>query len=85
MLTPAQKLMLSRAQSHPKISVLISRLDLIVTPSPEFQRNEKIAERIDGLIEQIRMAPQRPRKITYPRKPWDEPDLSNVRAGECPF
>ena len=86
MLTPKQKESLRIFSERPITALLISRFDLVPTPSPEFIRNEKIAERVDTLLEQIKMEPRRPRKITYPRKPWDEPDLSSYKDGlTCPF
>ena len=77
--------MLERAKSHEKISLLIARLDLVPTPSPEFVRGERISERVESWLQQIPMQPQRLRKITYPRKPWEEPDLSDIAPGSCPF
>lgn len=86
MLTPRQSQYLqSLTETSPAFALFQERFDLVPTESKEFKRNQAIAGRVEELISQIALAPKRPRKITYPRKPWDEPDLSMYGPGECPF
>jgi hypothetical protein len=71
-----------------RLALLIERLDLEPVKSEEVLRAEKIEERVEAWIAQIIASPSVPRGIRKDprtRKMWEEPDLSYLKPGECPF
>jgi len=85
MLTPKEQGFLDRFSVTEMGSMLISRLELNIVESQGFKRNVEIGKRIDSLHDQIRVSPREVRKVEVERKPWEEPDLSGIKPGECPF
>ena len=80
-LTPKQKTLLT----SDCVQKLIKKLDCQVLPSKEFQLGTAISKRVDSWLSDIQNNPPPPRIITRLRKPWDDPDLSGIKPGECPF
>lgn len=67
---------------------LIARLDAIPVESQEFKMNGKIADRVEGWVSQMDLAPKSCRRVLRDpgdRKPWDKVDLSHLKPGQCPF
>lgn len=85
MMTPGQKRYWDKAQGRPEFRLMVDRLGLEVVETAEYKRNMAIEARVEGMIDQISMAPKEKRRVTRERKPWDEPDLSMYKDGSCPF
>lgn len=90
MMTPKQRIFF---ESNPSpgtrwLRELVERLDAVPVESQEFKMNGKIAERVGSWVDQMGMAPVRPRVVRKDpgdRKPWDEVDLSHIPKGTVPF
>lgn len=85
MMTPRQRSYFEKVKERAAIALLIERFDAVPIATEQFKRNEKIRERVDALIDQIEMAPKKPRYVFKEKKPWDAVDLSWVKPGEVPF
>lgn len=85
MFTPKQQAHWDRLQNNPVFRKMADRLGLEPTESAEYKRNVQIKEKVELLLHQMEMAPKIPRHVIKPRKPWEDPDLSWLPEGSCPF
>jgi hypothetical protein len=85
MITPKEQGFLEEFLNRPAGLRLIEVLGLEVVESSAYRRNCEIARRVESLHDQIKMSPASPRKVEWDRKPWDAPDLSRYKDGDCPF
>jgi hypothetical protein len=79
-LTPRQR----EFVKDPRLREIIERLDLEVVESREVKLGKAIADRVDGWLQQIHLAPIVPRETFKPRSPWDKVDLKKF-GGKRPF
>jgi hypothetical protein len=84
-LTPKQEKFLEEFLSRPVGARIFEVFGLETIASKEQLRNEEIVRRVEGFLEQQGLAPKEPRRVEVDRKPWDAPDLSGYKEGECPF
>ena len=91
LLTPRQQEWWERRKNEPGLALLIDRLGLELVKQPEVERGEAIQARVNGWIEQLALSPKMPRVVEHERviperkSPFENPDLSWLKPGECPF
>lgn len=85
MMTPRQQKFLSE---DPRLKEIMERLDCVPVETQEFKMNGKIADRVEGWVSQMELAPRTSRRVLKDeseRKPWDSVDLSGIAPGTAPF
>ena len=84
-LTPKQKTLLS----DPRLSEIITRLDLQAQPSPEWQTNVAVSKRVDQWLQDLQKRPAKTRSISGPEIPRTDgivqPWARNEATARSPF
>lgn len=84
--TPAQEAYWEGVKDRPVFKELVDRLGLEASKTVEQDRNERIAARVEGWVDQLGLAPVERMRVILPRASiFGEVDLSWVKEGDCPF